>query len=348
MIDLSQFDHNDAANPNNNIFGLPFSEEDADLIILPVPWEVTVSYKAGTARAPEHIFKASLQVELYDNDTNDAWRRGIYMRETDRKVLLKSDYLRKEAELYINYIAQDENVNDNKFMCKTLKEVNEGSLFMNNWVYEQTRDLLAKGKLVGLLGGDHSSPLGYYKAIAEKYGDFGILQIDAHLDLRESYEGFKYSHASIMYNALKEIPELKKLVQVGVRDYGDNELKLVTDSEMRIVSFFDRDIKDRLFEGENWQMIADEIVEHLPQNVYISFDIDGLDPKLCPNTGTPVMGGLESEQAFYIMRKIVKTGRRLIGFDLVEVGISNKEWDENVGARILYKLSNLLLASNPD
>jgi agmatinase len=270
------------------------------------------------------------------------------MRETDRKVLLKSDYLRKEAELYINYIAQDENVNDNKFMCKTLKEVNEGSLFMNNWVYEQTRDLLAKGKLVGLLGGDHSSPLGYYKAIAEKYGDFGILQIDAHLDLRESYEGFKYSHASIMYNALKEIPELKKLVQVGVRDYGDNELRLVTDSEMRIVSFFDRDIKNRLFEGENWQMIADEIVEHLPQNVYISFDIDGLDPKLCPNTGTPVMGGLESEQAFYIMRKIVKTGRRLIGFDLVEVGISNKEWDENVGARILYKLSNLLLASNPD
>lgn len=347
MIDLSLFDHNDAANPNNNIFGLPFSEEDADLIILPVPWEVTVSYKAGTARAPEHIFKASLQVELYDNDTNNAWRRGIYMRDADRKVLLKSDYLRKEAELYINYIAQDENVNDNKFMCKTLKEVNEGGLFMNNWVYEQTKDLLRKGKLVGLLGGDHSTPLGYYKAIAEKYGDFGILQFDAHLDLRQSYEGFKYSHASIMYNALTEIPELKKLVQVGIRDYGDNELKIVTDSESRIISFFDRDLKIRQYEGENWQTIADEIVEHLPQLVFISFDVDGLDPKLCPNTGTPVMGGLESEQAFYILRKILKTGRRFIGFDLVEVGISSKEWDENVGARLLYKLSNLLLASNP-
>ena len=347
MIDLSLFDHNDAANPNNNIFGLPFSEEDADLIILPVPWEVTVSYKAGTARAPEHIFKASLQVELYDNDTNNAWRRGIYMRDTDRKVLLKSDYLRKEAELYINYIAQDENVNDNKFMCKTLKEVNEGGLFMNNWVYEQTKGLLEKGKLVGLLGGDHSTPLGYYKAIAEKYGDFGILQFDAHLDLRQSYEGFKYSHASIMYNALTEIPQLKKLVQVGIRDYGDNELQIVADSESRIISFFDRDLKNRQYEGENWQTIADEIVEHLPQLVFISFDVDGLDPKLCPNTGTPVMGGLESEQAFYILRKILKTGRRFIGFDLVEVGISSKEWDENVGARLLYKLSNLLLASNP-
>ena len=347
MIDLSQFDHNDAANPNNNIFGLPFSEEDADLIILPVPWEVTVSYKAGTARAPDHIFKASLQVELYDNDTNDMWRRGIFMRATDRKILLKSDYLRKEAELYINYIAQDENVNDNKFMYKTLKEVNEGSLLMNSWVYEQTKALLEQGKLVGLLGGDHSTALGYFKAIAEKHGDFGILQIDAHFDLRESYEGFHYSHSSVMFNALKEIPHLKKLVQLGIRDYGDNEWKIVCDSEYKVICYFDRELKDRQYEGQTWNVIADEIVNHLPEKVYISFDIDGLDPKLCPNTGTPVMGGLEAEQVFYILRKIIKSGRKLIGFDLSEVGISTNEWDENVGARVLYKLCNYLLASNP-
>ena len=347
MIDLSQFDHNDAANPNNNIFGLPFSEEDADLIILPVPWEVTVSYKAGTARAPDHIFKASLQVELYDNDTNDMWRRGIFMRATDRKILLKSDYLRKEAELYINYIAQDENVNDNKFMYKTLKEVNEGSLLMNSWVYEQTKALLEQGKLVGLLGGDHSTALGYFKAIAEKHGDFGILQIDAHFDLRESYEGFHYSHSSVMFNALKEIPQLKKLVQLGVRDYGDNEWKIVCDSEYKVICYFDRELKDRQYEGQTWNVIADEIVNHLPEKVYISFDIDGLDPKLCPNTGTPVMGGLEAEQVFYILRKIIKSGRKLIGFDLSEVGISTNEWDENVGARCLFKLCNLLVSANP-
>lgn len=348
MTDLSQFDHNDAANPNNNIYGLPFSEEESDLIIFSVPWEVTVSYKAGTARAPDHIFKASLQVELFDNDTNDIWRRGIYMRATDRKVLHKSDYLRKEAELYINYVAQDENVNDNKFMCKTLKEVNEGSLFLNKWVYEQTKELLDKGKLVGLLGGDHSTPLGFFKAIAEKHGDFGILQIDAHMDLREAYEGFKYSHASIMYNALHEIPQIKKVVQIGVRDYGDNEWKIVCDSNSKIITYFDRDLKERQYQGQTWQIIADEIVEHLPQKVYISFDIDGLDPKLCPNTGTPVMGGLESEQVFYILRKILKSGRCLIGFDLSEVGASINEWDENVGARVLYKLCNLLLLSNPN
>jgi agmatinase len=347
MTDLSQFDHNDAGNPNNNIFGLPFPEEDARLVIFPVPWEVTVSYKAGTARAPEHIMKASLQVDLYDNDTKDAWRLGIYMQNVDKKILLKSDYLRKEAELYINYIAADENVNDNKFMCKTLKEVNAGSEFLNNWVYEQTKALLNQGKLVALLGGDHSTPLGYYKAIAEKHGDFGILQIDAHLDLREAYEGFKYSHASVMFNALKEVPQLKKLVQVGTRDYGDNEWQIVCDSNFRVVAYLDRELKERQYEGQAWKTIADEIVQQLPEKVYISFDIDGLDPKLCPNTGTPVMGGLEVEQVFYIFRQIIRSGRKLIGFDLNEVGVSTTEWDENVGARVLYKMCNLLLASNP-
>ncbi|RXK58169.1 agmatinase family protein [Lacibacter luteus] len=346
MADLSGFDPNGAGNPNNNVFGLPFTEEEAALVIFPVPWEVTVSYKAGTARAPEHVFRASLQVDLHDNDTSDAWRRGIYMRNVDRTILLKSDYLRKEAELYINYITQGENVNDNKFMCKTLKEVNAGSIFLNDWVYTQTKELLDKGKLVALLGGDHSTPLGYFKAIAEKHGAFGILQIDAHFDLRKSYEGFTYSHASVMYNALNEIPELQKLVQVGVRDYGSDELQLVKDSKDRIAVFFDRNMKERLFEGELWKTIADEIVEQLPEKVYISFDIDGLDPKLCPNTGTPVMGGLETEQAFYLFRKILSSGRRFIGFDVNEVGVSTKEWDENVGARVLYKLCNLLLASN--
>ena len=218
MADLSNFDPNSAGNPNNNIFGLPFTEEEARVVILPVPWEVTVSFGSGTARSSEQIMKASLQVDLFDPDVPDGWKQGFFLRETDRKLLFKSDYLRKEAELYIDYISKGDIVADNQFMCKTLKEVNEGGYFLNNWVYNQTKDLLNKGKLVLILGGDHSTPLGYMKALAEKHGDFGIIQIDAHCDLREGYEGFVYSHASIMYNALKEIPELKRLVQVGIRD----------------------------------------------------------------------------------------------------------------------------------
>src|SRR5258705_2580048 len=152
MDDFTNYDPNIVGNPNNNIFGLPTSEENAKLIILPVPWEVTVSYGAGTARAAEAIFKASLQVDLFDPEFPDTWKQGFYMRPSDKKILLKSDYLRKEAELYIDYISKGEEVGANQFMTKTLKEVNEGGLFLNNWVYEQTKALLEKNKLVGILG----------------------------------------------------------------------------------------------------------------------------------------------------------------------------------------------------
>lgn len=347
MVDLSQYDPNSVGNPDNNIFGLPTTEEDARVIIVPVPWEVTVSYSAGTARAPEHIFTASLQVDLFDPDMVGMWKEGFYMRPVDKKVLTKSDYLRKEAELYINYISHDEVLEENKFMCKSLKEINAGSIFLNNWVYEQTRDLFQKGKLVALLGGDHSIPFGFIRAVAEQYPSFGILQIDAHCDLREAYESFTYSHASIMYNVLNEIPEVSKLVQVGIRDFCDEELHYIQNSNGRVVTFFDKIIKERQYEGETWKSISDDIVNNLPEFVYVSFDIDGLDPKLCPHTGTPVQGGFEAEQIFYLLKKVIQSGKKIIGFDLNEVGVSNNEWDENVGARVLYKLCNLLLSSNP-
>lgn len=346
MTDLSNFDPNSAGNPNNNIFGLPFSEEDARLVILPVPWEVTVSCGSGTARSAENIFKASLQVDLFDPDFPDGWREGFYMREADKKVLLKSDYLRKEAELYIDYISKGEIVGDNQFMCKALKEVNEGGHYLNNWVYQQTKALLDNGKLVALLGGDHSTPLGYMKALGEKYPQFGILQIDAHCDLREAYEGFTYSHASIMYNALNEIPQVSKLVQAGTRDFSGGEYEMAQ-SNGKIKTYFDKTIRNRQYEGDTWKNITDEIVAQLPDKVYISFDIDGLDPKLCPNTGTPVQGGFETEEVFYLLQKILKAGKQIIGFDLNEVSTSESGWDANVGARVLFKLCNLLVASNP-
>ncbi len=343
MTDLSKFDPNSAGNPNNNIFGLPFSEDDASVVLLPVPWEVTVSYTAGTARAAEHIYKASLQVDLIDTDVKEGWKQGFYMRDVDKKILMKSDYLRKEAELFINYISQGDEVEENKFMCKIKREINEGSEFLNAWVYDQTKQLLEQNKLVGVIGGDHSTPFGFLKAIAEKHSSFGILQIDAHCDLRKAYEEFKYSHASIMYNALEEIPQVEKIVQVGIRDYSPCELDYINNNS-RIITYFDKDIKERIFEGASWKQIVDEIIDRLPQKVYISFDIDGLDPKLCPHTGMPVQGGFEAEQIFYLFKKVVESGREFIGFDLNEVGISPNQWDENVGARVLYKLCNLLVA----
>lgn len=347
MTDLSTFDPNCAGNPNNNIFGLPFTEEEARLVILPVPWEVTVSFGSGTARSAEQIMKASLQVDLFDPSYPTGWREGFFMKDVDRKVMFKSDYLRKEAELYIDYISNGEDVENNQFMSKALKEVNEGGYFLNTWVYQQTKQLLEKNKLVALLGGDHSTPLGYMIAIGEKYGDFGILQIDAHCDLRVGYEGFVYSHASIMHNALKEVKSLQKLVQVGIRDYSMGEHEYIQQQAGRIRTYFDREIRERQYEGETFRQIVDEIVEQLPQKIYISFDIDGLDPKLCPSTGTPVQGGFETEQVFYLFDKVLKSGKQIIGFDLSEVSTSENGWDANVGARVLFKLCNMLVASNP-
>ena len=346
MVDFSNYDPDNVSNPNNNVFGLPTTEDNARLVILPVPWEVTVSYMAGTARAPEAILRSSYQVDLFDPDSPDSWKQGFYMRQPDRKVLMKSDYLRKEAELYIDYISKGEDVFANQFMMKTLKDVNEGGIYLNNWVYEQTRVLLEKGKLVGLLGGDHSTPLGFFKAIGEKFGEFGILQIDAHCDLREAYEGFNYSHASIMFNALKEIPQIERLVQVGVRDYSQGEADFIKNNRPRVISYFDKDIRCRQYEGDSWKNIAEEIVSKLPEIVYISFDIDGLDRKLCPHTGTPVPGGFEVEEVYYIFRKLLQSGRKIVGFDLCEVGVSDSDWNSNVGARVLFKLCNLLISGN--
>ena len=346
MVDLEHFNPNAPGNPNNNIFGLPFTEEEAKVVILPVPWEVTVSSGAGTSRSSEQIMKAALQVDLFDLNVPDGWKAGFFMREVNRKILMKSDYLRKEAELYIDYMTKGNAVEQNKFISKSLREINEGSDHLNAWVYEQTKELLDADKLVGLLGGDHSIPLGYVKALAEKHGEFGILQIDAHCDLRKAYEAFTHSHASIMYNILEEVPEVSRLVQIGIRDLCEEEWNRVQESDNRIILYLDQHVKDRLYEGERWKEITDEIISHLPDKVYISFDIDGLDPKLCPNTGTPVPGGFDAEQMVYLFNKMAEQGKQIIGFDLVEIGSGEGCVDANVGARLLWRLCNLLVQCN--
>jgi agmatinase len=184
------------------------------------------------------------------------------------------------------------------------------------------------------------------QALAEKFGEFSVLQIDAHADLRNAYEGFEFSHASIMFNALK-IKEVKKLVQVGIRDYCEEELNLINNSNGRIKTFFDRDIKYAQYTGDSWDRICNRIINELPENIYLSFDIDGLDPKLCPNTGTPVAGGFEAEQVLFLLEKIVKSGRKIIAFDLNEVapGPEGNDWDANVAARLIYRITNLVALS---
>ncbi len=347
MSTTSNFDPNSVGLQSNNIFGLPFSEEEAALVLLPVPWEVTVSYRTGTARGPENIFNAAMQVDLYDPDVLDGWKKGFHMLPVDKIIRTKSDYLRQCAELIISHMVEGGEVADNAQLSEKLVDINNGGKMLCDWVHEMTSDLLRNGKKVGLIGGDHSTPLGFIKALSEVHPEFGILQIDAHADLRIAYEGFTYSHASIMYNVLTTIPQVKKLVQVGIRDYCDEELEMINTSSGRIKTYFDRDIKARQYEGETWKAICNDIIASLPQKVYISFDIDGLDPKLCPNTGTPVPGGFEAEQIFYLFRLLHESGKQLIGFDLNEVSSGSHTGDgidAITGARVLFKLCNFMVA----
>jgi agmatinase len=345
---ITNFDPNSIGLAANNIFGLPSSEENSKLVILPIPWEVTVSYRNGTARGPEKVLEASYQIDLFDLDAPGFWKEGYYMPELDKLQVKKNDYLRHCAELIISDLSDGGATCDNLQLNKKLKEINDGCAELNSWVYNQATRLFANGKYVALLGGDHSTPLGLIKAVGDQFGDFGILQIDAHADLREAYEGFTYSHASIMYNVLKEVPQMKKLVQVGIRDFCDEEYDISQNDE-RVKTFFDRDIKSRQFAGETWKSICDDIVSQLPQNVYLSFDIDGLDPKLCKNTGTPVQGGFEAEQVQYLFSSVLQSGRRIVAFDLNEVSCGENTQDSidaSVGARILYRMCNLLMKSN--
>ena len=346
MVDLRTFDPNAAGNPQDNIFGLPFTEDDARLVIQPVPWEATVNVYPGTARCISSILRHSIHVDLWWKEHPDLWKQGIFIRETNQKILLKSDYLRKEAELLVGYTCSGKSVCDNEFMQKNLKEINAGGSYLNTWVYDQTKDILDKGKLAALLGGDHSISLGFVQALSEKYSAFGILQIDAHCSLRKKFEGFIYSHACVMRNILDRYPQVSQLVQIGVRDYCEEEHQYMQQNQDRIRTFYDEDLKEQLFSGKTWLEIARSIVDALPQNVYISFDIDGLKPYYCPSTNTPVVGGLEYDQLKTIFRLMRATGKTIIGFDLCQIGNGRIGTDAQTGAYILWDLCNQFLHSN--
>ncbi|MEQ9230080.1 MAG: agmatinase family protein [Cyclobacteriaceae bacterium] len=316
------------------LFGFPYSEEESDLILIPVPWDVTVSYSDGTAHGPQRILDESSQLDfalphlrgghLYPVTMlpiNEAWQR----RSTENRTLAKDviDKLEGEGEF-----GMEDLVN--------IANVTRAGHKLNQELFETASNYLDQDKVVGTVGGDHSTPLGLIQALGEKHEDFGILQIDAHMDLREAYEGFEYSHASIMTNAIN-VSSVSKLVQVGIRDFCEEEKDAAEGSSGKVSVHFDEVMRKEMRSGTSWEVIVNRILDKLPQKVYISFDIDGLEPSLCPHTGTPVPGGLSFYEAASLIEAVARSGREIIGFDLSETG--DHPWDANVASRILYRLS---------
>ncbi len=344
---MSAFDPNAPAAPASGVFGLPFTEAEAGLVLLPVPWEATTSYGGGTSRGPAAILKASHQVDLFDLDFETPYRPGIFMRPESAEVIAWNARACSAAERVIEVGGE---VAGDRELEEALAEVNELSHKVNGWVKKETASLLARGKLVGLVGGDHSTPFGAFAAVGDVVGSFGILHFDAHSDTRIAYEGFIHSHASIMYNALENLKAVEKLVQVGIRDVCEQEISYTRGQGARVRMFTDRELARRAFGGETFAKIAQEIVAALPDRVWVSFDIDGLDPRFCPHTGTPVPGGLDFREASYVIAELAKSGKKIVGFDVNEVAPNladpEDEWDANVGARLLYKLCGATFASH--
>ena len=324
------FDPEAAAQPGSGIFGLPADAAAARVVLVPVPFAATVSYGAGAEGGPAAMLAASHQVDLYDYHFGRVYEAGIVLEPPDPDVVAAHERGRAAAAPWIE--AGGLPAGDPRAAV-----VDDAGAVVNRSLGARARSLLDAGKIVGVLGGDHSVPFAAIEAAAQR-GPLGVLHIDAHADLRVAYEGFGWSHASIMHNVLSACPNVERLVQVGIRDYSEAELRAIHGAGGRVLTHFAADWSRRRFAGATFDALVDEALGALPARVWVSVDIDGLDPALCPNTGTPVPGGLQFDELAHLLHRLAGSGREVVGFDLVEVAPGADEWDANVGARVLYKL----------
>ncbi len=335
------FDPNAAADLSLGIFGLPFNREQSKLVVIPVPFEATVSYGGGTEQGPGAVREASAQVDLFDRRFGEVWQAGIFQEEPDERFVKWGREARRLAGPIIERGGAE--TSDDKAVAL----VDSLCAQANALVDERAAAALAEDKIPCLLGGEHAVSLGAIRACAETHSKIGVLQIDAHMDCRPAFEGFRYSHASVMHNVLEEIPGVTRLVQIGIRDLSRGETEYAASQGDRVHTHYDDDLFDSIAQGEGFAATCDRIIKPLPERVYVTFDIDGLDPSLCPNTGTPVPGGLGFREASLLLHSLATSGRRIVGCDLVEVapGADGNTWDANVGARVLFRLCMAALKS---
>jgi len=267
--------------------------ETSGIVILPVPYEQTTSYGQGTKNGPRAIIEASRNMELYDEELGQETfsLMGIHTMEEVEPIMT-------------------------------------GPGDMAQRLYELTWDLLRKDKIVVTLGGEHSLSFGPIKAYREKYPDMSILQLDAHADLRDSYQNSTFNHATVMRRILEAHPDTP-LVPVGIRSLSAEEATFA--KGLRWPIFFARDLpipENRI----------DEILANLTSKVYITIDVDVLDPSIMPAVGTPEPGGFTWQQTLTLLRSIAQA-KQIVGFDLVELSpIPGLIHPDFLAAKLVYKL----------
>lgn len=263
--------------------------EYSKVVILPIPYEKTTTYMTGTTRGPEAILEASRNMELYDEELN-------------------------------------KNICDVGICTLDELKIEEKPEFMVNIVYENVKKLISDNKFSVVIGGEHSITVGCVKAFSEGFDNFSILQLDAHTDLREEYDGTKFSHAC----ATRRYREIcKNIVQVGIRSLCDEEAIFAKKNKLNI--FWAKDI----FDNDEWMQDA---ISNLSKNVYVTFDLDVLDPSIMPSTGTPEPGGLLYYQILRFLKKVCEE-RNVVGFDVVELCPNKHDVSSDFTAsKIIYKM----------
>ena len=275
---------------NNLIFGNISKEyrtyENSRVVILPIPYEYTTSYLKGTARGPESILKASYQIELFDERLKqETFRIGIHT--------LPFMTINSHTENFLDQIEAKVTVH------------------------------LNTNKLVVILGGEHTITLGALKAVKKFFPNLGVLQIDAHADLRNSYQKDPYSHACVMRRVLKYAP----VYQIGIRSISREEYHLI--HKERVFTLFDHEIS-----ADNLEVF----LAKLPEDIYLTIDMDGFNPAVVPGVGNPEPGGLDWGIANHIMDR-VSSQSRIRAFDIVELRpIAGEVRSEVTAARLLYRL----------
>lgn len=317
-----------------HIFGLPCEKKRAHWWLLPVPWGVTASFREGTEAAPAAILEASAQVDTAVVGVEAPWKLGVYMLPIAQRWQQAHTRLRPQVRNYLQALAQ---AADRAPYQALIAEANEQTEALRLWIQAEVQKILAAHKRPALLGGEHSITQGCVEALLEHYPQLGLLQIDAHMDLRPNYTGLRHSHASVMYNLLEKSP-LSALVQVGIQEFSAQEQAYATTQGTRVRTFYADDLQQKRFMGHSWHEIVSKIVATLPQQIYISVDIDGLAPMYGPHTGTPAAGGLSFAELVYLLRKIAEAGKQILGFDLVEVVPSATGLDQILAAQLLYRL----------
>jgi agmatinase len=255
--------------PKRNFAALPsqYSEfETSKVVILPIPYDSTTTWRSGSRDGPLAIIDASEHLELYDH-------------ELDRESHLVGIHTLPELQ-------------------PSMKGPEETVMR----VHEVASDLIRKDKFVVMLGGEHSLTVGMVKAFRERFDNLSVLQLDAHADLRDSYEDSKYSHACVMRRVLEYCP----IVQVGIRSLCEEEHRFLTQNQMQ--PFF----------AEGLPLDIDGIVSALSTDVYVTIDLDVLDPSIMPAVGTPQPGGISWHEILKLLRRVAET-RRIVGCDLVEL-----------------------------